>query len=65
MILDELIEKVGEVELCKYCKYNGDCNGMSSDGAGEPLFPPCSDIDSKEDISYMFDIGDVINKGDI
>lgn len=45
MISIEEFEKevVGE-ELCGYCRYSiYGCKGMTSDGNGEPCFPPCAD----------------------
>lgn len=42
----EITESLSEEELCKYCKYSiyHDCNGgVRSDGAGNPIYPPCAD----------------------
>jgi hypothetical protein len=43
---EQLHEKASElgIEECKYCKFRSDCKGgMSSDGGGNPVYPPCSD----------------------
>ena len=31
-------------ELCEFCKYNGECNGMTCNGNG-PVYPACADLE--------------------
>lgn len=58
----EIIESLSEEELCKYCKHGicYDCNGgVRSDGAGNPIYPPCADGLDEDDFdldSYLEDM---------
>lgn len=44
--VEEIMDSLSGEELCKYCRYgiDYDCNGGArSDGAGNPIYPPCAD----------------------
>lgn len=59
----EIIDSLDGKELCKYCSYgiHYDCDGgIKSDGAGNPIYPPCSDGLSEDDFdldAYLADTG--------
>ena len=44
--VEEIMDSLSGEELCKYCRYSidYDCDGgVRSDGAGNPIYPPCAD----------------------
>lgn len=60
--VEEIMDSLSEEELCKYCRYgiNYDCNGgIKSDGAGNPIYPPCDNGLNEDDFvldSYLKDM---------
>lgn len=60
--VEEIMDSLSEEELCKYCKHGicYDCNGgVRSDGAGNPIYPPCADGLDEDDFdldTYLADM---------
>jgi len=43
--LSQLADRLG-IDHCTFCKYTDDCHhGVTSDGNGNPCYPPCADND--------------------
>ncbi len=42
-ITQEIVDRHGEKELCKYCIHEGDCSGGVVGGPNGPIYPPCAD----------------------
>jgi len=62
MTLEEFENKYGENNMCKYCRFNDVCDGdIISNGNGEPVYPPCSELDYESEIDDMLDIPEVID----
>lgn len=62
---EEILQKITEEEqICKYCRYSGECpRGVVCYG-GEPSFPPCADNDIREcidvdDLMVMYEDGEL------
>lgn len=61
--VEEIIDSLSGEELCKYCRHgiDHDCGGgVRSDGAGNPIYPPCADGLDEDDFdldSYLKDMG--------
>lgn len=60
--VEEIMDTLDGEELCKYCRYgiDYDCDGgIRSDGAGNPIYPPCTDGLDKDDFdleAYLVDM---------
>lgn len=39
--IKKFVEGLDE-ECCCVCRFKDDCHGITANGAGDPLFPPCS-----------------------
>lgn len=63
--VQEIIKRLDGEELCKYCSYSTDCDGgVRSDGAGNPIYPPCTDGLDEYDFNleaYLADMDDEVN----
>lgn len=57
----EIIESLDGDELCKYCKYNDECEGDVRGGSDGPIYPPCFDGLDEDDFdleAYLADMED-------
>ena len=64
LTIDEFEKEVVGEDLCNYCRYSIDgCQGITSDGNGEPCFPPCADH-PKEIIEEAYEQYKEENEGD-
>lgn len=71
MSREEAIAKLKEQDsdtICKYCIYENDCNKGVTNAGGEPIFPPCCDIDCDIELENLIDIdayiADIIEEGE-
>lgn len=41
--IQKIIGSLDGDELCRYCKYNDECEGDIRGGPDGPIYPPCAD----------------------
>lgn len=62
--IEEWLDNHGGEDYCRYCNYSDECHGMTSDGSGQPCFPPCADCDNIEDILDLEQLEEDIQNGE-
>lgn len=49
--IDEWLESRDGDDYCYYCRYGADCDGRGVKGGTDgPIYPPCYDLDYKEEL---------------
>lgn len=56
--VEVIMESLDGDELCKYCKYNIDCNGGVIGAPNGPIYPPCADGLDESDFDLDSYLGD-------